>query len=828
VPTVSDGATPDSCPISARFVKEKMRTRTLWFGSVTALLVVAVSASTIITAHPAAAEVRVIDDVTDARGPSISADGRWVVFSGVVGDRTTVLRTDLTTDTTIELSPVPATVPSGDTIFPQISADGCVVVATTEIAFDLFRDDDRDERWDVYRLVMPECGGQPNGWELVSLSARSGTAIDGVFTDSPPSVSGSGAVIAYTHQSDRYPEGVSTISVVDVTIPVNEPGRVQEVAGLPVEAPNRAYTYRGAVQPALSENGRHLAFVADVTASDALPGWATGLVPGGPATTQVYVWDRGQEDQRRSVHLVSGRDGVISKAGANSPAVSEDGRIIAFVSADRTLVPAVLPRCLPVCATQIYRFDRDTDGNGIFDEAPRGAPLRLVSAIDAGVVKIGLPTAGDADSWDPAVSADGSQVAFVTDAINLQPSRRSGGGEATDGDLLVAEVQLGQIRRVLDAPAAIGVPGAHARPALSQTGQTIVFDTAATGPLTGVRRPIGGAQRSIVAVDVTPKLSLAALDFGTVVLGAESAEMYATVLNSGPASFEPSDLSVTSNFRVTGGTCARGVLVAAGDSCSVHLTFRPTEPRGYSGTLTVSGRGDGAASVTTQLFGAAGEPMLLAQPGGVDLDPAIVGDIGGRVAVDINNIGFLPTQISNLRIAGSHPDDFVIATQACTGRFLNPDASCAVEIEFHPTDSGYRTALLIAGTPQGSYTAAVLGGFARYSPTIGVDEPAVKLGAEYDVEAAARPGGQLGIGGNGFPAGAEVSIGFDDGASPFTTVTATEAGVFLAIIDLPIRTHSGARRLVASAGGGAVVAIPLEILPVERTRVPFLPGYGLG
>jgi hypothetical protein len=75
-------------------------------------------------------------------------------------------------------------------IHPRLSADGCVVVAVTEIPFDLFRDDDRDLRWDVYRLLVPECGGQVNGWELVSTADSSGVARDDVFVDSAPSLSG--------------------------------------------------------------------------------------------------------------------------------------------------------------------------------------------------------------------------------------------------------------------------------------------------------------------------------------------------------------------------------------------------------------------------------------------------------------------------------------------------------------------------------------------------------------------------------------------------------------------------------------------------------------
>ena len=224
-----------------------------------------------------------VSDVDDATRPSVSQDGRWVVFEGSLDGRRTVFRTDRNSGETVELSPVPESVRSGDTVMPRLSADGCVVVAITEIPYDLFRDDDRLERWDVYRLVVPECGGQPAGWELVS-TGHAGTAIDGVFTDAPPALSGSGAIVAYVRQLDGAPEGVGTIMVVDITVPVGEVGREEEVAGMPVETPNRAYLYRGAREPELSENGRHLAFVADTTASAPLPGWAAGPVPGEAAT----------------------------------------------------------------------------------------------------------------------------------------------------------------------------------------------------------------------------------------------------------------------------------------------------------------------------------------------------------------------------------------------------------------------------------------------------------------------------------------------------------------------------------------------------------------
>ena len=779
-----------------------------------------VAASFGVPVRPAAASVALLPtDLVDARQPSLSNSGDWVVFEGTLaGGRRSVFRANLGSSDVTELSPVPQSVRTGDTIQPRISADGCVVVAITQIAFDLFRDDDRGDRWDVYRLLVPECGGQPNGWELVS-SNSSGTARDGVFTEWAPAVSGSGAVVAYVHQSDRSADALATITVVDITIPINEPGRERAVAGVPAEAPNGAFIYSGFTSPELSQNGRHLAFVADATASALLPGWGGGLIPGGPAATQVYVWDRGYGDQRNAVRLVSSNGDTPAGLGADSPAMSEDGRVIVFRSADRTLVPAVLPSCASPtsCPTQIYRFDRDTDGNGIFDEASRRLPLALVSAVDAGVVSSGIPTAGDASSWSPSLSADGSQVVFVTDAVNLLPSRRAGGGETTDGDVLIAEFRLGEIRRALADGASASVPGAHDRPVLSKTGQTLVLDTSAAAGLSAGTAVTTAAGRNLVVARYTPQLGLAELDFGSVLLGFESAELYATVQNAGPAAFEPGAVFTTSpNFKVTGGTCTTGVIVAAGDSCKVELTFNPTAPRAFEATLTVRSVGFVPTQISTQLRGAAGDPILQANPGGVDMDPAIVGESGGRIAIGITNNGFAPTRVERIDLRGLHPGDFEVVTQSCTGRALNATASCAIEVEFKPRSPGYRSTLVRVATGIGEYTSAVVGGYARYSPTFNASA------------AEATAGEALGIGAYGFPPNARIAIGFDDGSQPFVTMTTGAEGGFLSSIVLPANLRPGDRTLIATGPHATVAVTTLHVRAAPGSATANVPGFGLG
>jgi Tol biopolymer transport system component len=764
-------------------------------------------------------EVAVIPaNVINATGPTVNSDGRWVVFGGTLDDgRRSVFRADLLHGTVGELAPLPEGTRAGDTVHPRLSANGCVVVAITQVAYDLFRDDDRDQRWDVYRLVVPECGGQPNAWELVSADVT-GVARDDVFSEQPPTVSESGAVIAYVHQSELARTRLATISVVDVTVPIDDAARATEVRGMPVEAPNRAFRYRGAYQPVLSQNGRHLAFTSDATASDLLPGWGPGPQRGGWATTQVYVWDRLAADQTRAVHLVSGADGVPARMGAGSPAMSEDGRVVVFTSPDRELVPAVLPRCQTECPTQVFRFDRDTDGNGRFDEPPRAPDLALVSAVSSSQAAAGIPTGGNAASWSPSVNDDGSSIAFVTDATNLLPSRRAGGGTEDDGDLLVAEFHLGELRRVLADEALVQVPGAHNRPVMNDTGSVIVFETRAGESIAEVTAgdPALVRGRALAVTRVSPQLAMAALDFGSVLLAFDSTELFANVQNAGPAAFKPGGVIVdTPAFRVTGGTCTRGIIVAAGSSCSVKLVFNPTQARGYRGRLTVSGSGTDPASVSTELYGAAGDPALVATPGGVDLPAGKVGEPAGRVAISIENFGFAPVQVAEVGVGGNHPEDFNVITESCTGRALNPNATCAVEIEFLPHSPGYRSALLAVTGTTGQYTAAMVGGYARYEPRLGTSTP--------DVVA----GGDLGIGGNGFPAGSEVRVGFDDDTEPLAAVTVGADGRFLVVIDLPALVRAGERRLVATGIDGAVAGTDVLVRSAAPDVVPGTPGAGL-
>jgi hypothetical protein len=768
---------------------------------------------------------------------SVSGDGRYYVAQGLpprpeaesasavepvegtgsADSRTsTIYLTDRETNSTTELTPVPAGVRPGDSIHPVISGDGCSVVIVTEMPLDVFRDDDTGERWDVYRSRLPLCGGDFGGWELVSTRSDGSTlARDDVSIVDTPAMSRSGSVIAYTHPADRIIDGagLTTISVVDVTVPIDSPARSQLAAGAPITSPNTTFVHRGLDPPAFSGDGRFLAYRSDAASTDAVPGWGSGLVAGGSVTRQVFAWDRDELDPFLAVRLISARpDGSTATADSSEPVVSRDGRVVAFTSADAGFAPSAVVSCPVECPTQIYRNDRDLDENGRFDE-PGRTSMRLLSA-ESGTEP---PVAGTASSSEPTMSADGHLVAFVTKATNLQLVRAAGGGgEPTDGDLLIADASSGELTRLsVSADGVRPAVAAHARPHLSETGRTVVFDTLAAAELIGPGTPGG---RTIVARSSTPGLSLAEADLGTTLVGFASDEWYISVINSGSSSFLPATVSVSDRrFTINEleSTCALDVPVPPGGDCTVRLSFTPSAPGPVSATLTVAEAGYQATSISTRVRGAGGDPTLRISPAGKDVGPVTVGASATEFFLDVKNISMLPTSISSVTIDGANAGDFVVTTNNCANRPLNSRANCSVGVTFTPTAAGRRTGVVRLSTPAGQYTTMVIAGDGVFAPTLEFqDDPVVA-------------GDDMVLIGHGYAPDTPVTILFGDGGGTPTAGRTTDMGDLLMIVPLAADARGGQRTVVVHGDDGSVASASLTVVPISDDLAG-MPGFGLG
>ncbi len=756
---------------------------------------------------------------------TVSGDGRFVAYQGLPGggdpdvaaadSRTsTVYLTDREASTTIEVTVVPEGQRPGNSVQPVLSGDGCSIVVVTELALDVFRDDDTGLRWDVYRQRLGHCGGTPGDWELVS-SRGDGSALarDDVDTTDAPAVSRAGTLIAYTHPATELldGEGISTVSVVDLGQPIGSPGRSLPVAGMPIVSPDTEYVHTGIDQPAISGDGRFVAYRSDASSTEAVPGWGYGPVAGGPAIAQIFVWDREQADPFEAVELVSERvDGLPTMTGASEPTLSRDGRVVAFTSSDVGLTPAVFPPCADGCPSQVYHLDRDTDGNGRYDE-----PDRTVMTLVSSEVGTSPVVAGTAPSSQPTVSSDGQLVAFVTKAANLQVVKAAVGGAATDGDLLVADVARNTLRRVtmIDGGVQPAV-GAHSGPQLSDTGRTIVFDTLAAAQLV----PGSPPGRQVVSTVSTPELSLAEGDLGTTLVGFTSDEWYVAVNNNGPTTFTPSEVTVSDGrFRINQelSTCALGAPVPPGGDCTVRLTFTPTSPGSVSATLTVSESGFQAVSVSTTVRGAGGDPMLRTNPAGQAFGAVVVGQSSPEFLFDVENISLVPTSVASVRVAGPNPDDFVISSNSCERRSLNPRSTCSIGVTFTPRASGQRSAVVEVATATGQYTVMVPDGLGRYQPSFMVDP------------AEAEAGRDVGILGTGFPPSTTVAILFGDDPTSRVDIETNADGAFLTRIPIRSSERGGNRTLVAQAADGTTASAPLVVIE-QADVMTGLPGFGLG
>ena len=116
-----------------------------------------------------------------------------------------------------------------------------------------------------------------------------------------------------------------------------------------------------------------------------------------------------------------------------------------------------------------------------------------------------------------------------------------------------------------------------------------------------------------------------------------------------------------------------------------------------------------------------GAPALAFSPASRAFPSAYVGSRTAAAPIDIVNSGTAPLAIGSVVVAGSHPADFVVTSDSCTGATVPPSTSCAVQVAFQPTAAGQRNASLrvtsnAAGSP---HIAALSGGGLATSPPPG-------------------------------------------------------------------------------------------------------------
>ncbi len=190
---------------------------------------------------------------------------------------------------------------------------------------------------------------------------------------------------------------------------------------------------------ALSGNRRMLAFVS-----------RSSVIAPGDANVADDVFLRDLK-KGTTVRISVGPDAVDGDGPSDSPALSRNGRYVAFRSSATNLLDEAQ------ATTQIYRYDRKT------------GELELVSRNDEG-------EAANSACSSPSISANGRLVTYATAATNLTDDVDLNGA----ADIYVTDIKKGTTQLVSRGAGGSTPNGASIMSSLSGNGRVALFVTAAT------------------------------------------------------------------------------------------------------------------------------------------------------------------------------------------------------------------------------------------------------------------------------------------------------------------------------------------------------------
>jgi Tol biopolymer transport system component len=313
--------------------------------------------------------------------------------------------------------------------FPSISADGRYV-AFESVSTNLVAGDTNGHR-DVF--LHDRHSGTT---ERVSVSSG---GVQGNADSYSPSISADGRFVAfYSYSTNLVADDTNGFEDVFVRDRLNGTTELVSVSSGGELGNNESY------RPSISANGRFVAFTSD----------ATNLVAGDTnGEGDIFVRDR-QSGTTERVSVSS--DGTEANSYSDLPAISADGRYVAFYDFASNLVPG--------------------DMNGqpdIFVRDRQSQTTERVSVSSSGVE-------GNSYSFSPSISADGRYVAFNSDATNLVPGDTNG-----FWDVFVHDRQTGTTERVSVSSSGTQGDSLTFWPSISADGRFVAFASGATNLVPG-------------------------------------------------------------------------------------------------------------------------------------------------------------------------------------------------------------------------------------------------------------------------------------------------------------------------------------------------------
>ncbi|WP_420237408.1 choice-of-anchor D domain-containing protein [Telmatobacter bradus] len=223
----------------------------------------------------------------------------------------------------------------------------------------------------------------------------------------------------------------------------------------------------------------------------------------------------------------------------------------------------------------------------------------------------------------------------------------------------------------------------------------IEFSPTTTGALTGVLTMADTAGTQTVDLSGTgvsaasDTLSATSLTFAATAVGSLSSAQTITLTNNGGVPLTSIALSLNTTQYEESNTCT--AILAAGASCSITVTFAPTQIGTISGTLSVS---DVLQTQTVSLSGTAVKAATISvSPTYMTFSNTMVGVTSSPQTLTVTNNGAVSMASVGFQITGVAAASYSLENNTC-GATLAAGASCTVQVVFTPTDSGVIAATL--------------------------------------------------------------------------------------------------------------------------------------